>query len=49
MAVELRQWRTPQYGNCSVCGKNKTVTKDGNITSRHAPCTGAGKPPAKES
>ncbi len=46
--VKLRQFSTPQHGICAVCGARKTVTAAGVITSRHAPCRGAGKPPKEE-
>lgn len=49
MAVDLKEWRTPQFGFCSVCGKSRTVTIEGNITLSHAPCQGAGKPPKENS
>ncbi len=45
MAVDLKTWPERRYGTCVVCGKSKTVTAAGVITSRHAPCQGAGKPP----
>lgn len=46
--LDLRQWPVRRYGTCAVCGAHKTVTKAGVITSRHAPCKGAGKPPKTE-
>lgn len=37
-----------RYGSCPVCGRRKVLDRVGNITSRHAPCAGAGQAPATE-
>lgn len=37
--------RAKVTGPCSACGAEKSVTRAGVITTRHAPCPGAGKPP----
>lgn len=46
--IKLRQWNTPKFGTCAVCGARKTVTQAGVIIRSHAPCKGAGKPPKTE-